>query len=94
MALENRNVTVAGRRTSIRLEPDMWHALAEICERENVSLHQVCTRVASGRLCLSSLTAAVRVFILNYYRFAATEQGHQMAGHGRRSDSPLWDAVL
>ncbi len=29
-----RNVNVRGRRTSIRLEPQIWDTLAEICRRE------------------------------------------------------------
>ncbi|HSR71382.1 MAG TPA: ribbon-helix-helix domain-containing protein, partial [Kiloniellales bacterium] len=33
-SLVNRNVFVGKRRTSLRLEPAMWDALAEICRRE------------------------------------------------------------
>jgi predicted DNA-binding ribbon-helix-helix protein len=43
--LVNRNVTVAGHRTSMRLEPSMWEALEEICRREGRTVHQVCTEV-------------------------------------------------
>ena len=44
-----RNVTVAGRRTSLRLEPEMWDALVEIGARESLSLHQLCTEVNRRR---------------------------------------------
>ncbi len=81
-ALQNRNVTLADRRTSLRLEPAMWDALEEVARRENRSLHEVCTWVESQRDALS-LTAAVRVFILAYFRAAATEAGHKAAGHGK-----------
>ncbi len=81
-ALQNRNVTLADRRTSLRLEPSMWDALEEVARRENRSLHEVCTWVESQRDALS-LTAAVRVFILAYFRAAATEAGHKAAGHGK-----------
>ncbi len=37
-SLISRNVTVAGHRTSMRLEPAMWDALGEICRREHASL--------------------------------------------------------
>jgi hypothetical protein len=37
----------------------------------------------------SSLTAAVRVFILAYFMAAATEEGHASAGHGSLADSRL-----
>lgn len=77
-----RNVTVAGRRTSLRMEPEMWDALQEVSQREKVSLHDLCTSVSKKRG-LHSMTAAIRVFLLNYFRAAATEAGHRKAGHGK-----------
>jgi len=79
--LVNRNVTVAGHRTSIRLEPAMWQALHELCARENVSLHDAVSTIAEGREA-SSLTSSIRAYLLAYYRSAATEDGHRRAGHG------------
>ena len=58
-AMIARNVTVAGRRTSVRLEPEMWESLQEIIARESITLHQLCTEIARQRG-LSSLTAAIR----------------------------------
>ncbi|MEQ1652525.1 MAG: ribbon-helix-helix domain-containing protein, partial [Hyphomicrobium sp.] len=81
-SLVSRNVTIAGHRTSVRLEPDMWAALKEICRRERASMHEVCTTVAQHKQQNSSLTAAIRVFIMAYFRAAATDDGHQKAGHG------------
>ena len=86
--LQSRNVTVAGRRTSVRLEPDMWQALQDICGREKVSLHDVCTMVAGSKDANTSLTAAIRVFIMAYFRDAATEDGHRTAGHGQGLGQP------
>lgn len=60
----------------------MWSALEEICIREGKTLHKICTEVDQRRAA-SSLTAALRVFILSYYRAAATEDGHADAGHGQ-----------
>lgn len=79
--LLNRNVTVSGHRTSMRLEPDMWNALDEICMREKCTVHDVCTLVDNRRKG-SSLTAAMRVFILAYFRAAATDEGHRRVGQG------------
>lgn len=79
--LVNRNVIVGRRRTSLRLEPAMWESLAEICRREDISLHDLCTLIDRRRHA-SSLTAAIRVFILAYFRAAATEAGHASVGHG------------
>jgi predicted DNA-binding ribbon-helix-helix protein len=77
-----RNVTVAGRRTSLRMEPEMWDALQEAAAREGLSLHDFCTGVAKRRGAYS-MTAAIRVHLLDYFRDAATEAGHKGAGHGK-----------
>jgi predicted DNA-binding ribbon-helix-helix protein len=79
--LINRNVTVAGHRTSIRLEPAMWEALNRVCTREDRSMNQLVTAIAGSRE-QSTLTAAIRVFLLSYYQAAATDEGHRRAGHG------------
>lgn len=79
--LQSRNVTVDGHRTSLRLETDVWDALDEICTRESLSVHEVCTLVEQRRTG-SSRTAAVRAFILGYFRDAASDTGHSRAGHG------------
>ncbi|WP_421780060.1 ribbon-helix-helix domain-containing protein [Kiloniella litopenaei] len=68
--LVNRNITLKGRRTSLRLEPDMWEALFEICVRENCPIGELCTQIDEAKED-SSLTAAIRVYILIYFRNAA-----------------------
>lgn len=80
-----RNVRVSGRRTSLRLEPQMWDALDEIALREGLSVGELCTKLDGSRSA-SALTAAVRVFIMSYFRVAATEAGHAGAGHGLLND--------
>lgn len=81
-SLVSRNITIFGRRTSIRLEPDMWVALNDIAERERCSVHDICALVYVRKSDATSLTAAIRVFLMLYYRAATTEQGHNNAGHG------------
>ncbi|MBM3490750.1 MAG: ribbon-helix-helix domain-containing protein [Alphaproteobacteria bacterium] len=44
-----RNVRIAGRRTSIKLEAAMWEALFELCARTGLSLDQVCALAACKR---------------------------------------------
>jgi predicted DNA-binding ribbon-helix-helix protein len=68
--LINRNVTVAGHRTSVRLEPAMWDALHHVSEREQKSLNDVVTEIARSQV-ESSLTAAIRVYLMSYFRAAA-----------------------
>ena len=82
--LVNRNVSIGERRTSMRLEPAMWDALAEICRREEMTVHDLCELIDERRRA-SSLTAAIRVFIVTYFRAAATEEGHANIGHGALS---------
>lgn len=80
--LISRNVMIHGVRTSMRLEPDVWDGLADICRREKLSLHRVCTVIKDGSQCGQSLTSAVRTCVLGYYRRATTPDGHVLAGHG------------
>jgi len=79
--LVNRNVVAGRGRTSMRLEPELWDALSEICEREAVDMSTLVRQVeAAGHA--GGRTSAVRVYIQNYFRAAATEIGHAGAGHG------------
>ena len=80
--LVNRNVVAGSGRTSMRLEPELWDALMEICEREGQDMSALVRRVeAEGHE--GGRTSAVRVFVLSYFRDAATEAGHLASGHGQ-----------
>jgi len=78
-----RNVTVHGHRTSVRLEPQIWESMTEICRREFCTPHDVCSYVAERKPPHGSLTSSLRVFILHYFHISATEDGHRKAGHGQ-----------
>lgn len=80
--LVSRNITIFGRRTSVRLEPEMWRALKDVARRENCSVHDLCSLVDLRKNANTSLTAAIRVFVMLYYKAASTEDGHNRAGHG------------
>jgi len=45
----------------------MWDALHEICEREEKSIAEIVTEADRDRR-ESSLTSAIRVFLLDYFR--------------------------
>jgi predicted DNA-binding ribbon-helix-helix protein len=64
----------------------MWDALTEICTREGRSLHDICAQVDKERD-QSGLTAGVRVYILKYFRDAATEEGHALASQRRNHNN-------
>src|SRR5690606_8168388 len=60
----------------------MWNALHEIARREKCKVHDICSLIHLRKNQNTSLTAAIRVFLRLYYRAAATEDGHNRAGHG------------
>jgi predicted DNA-binding ribbon-helix-helix protein len=70
------NVTVGGRRTSVRLEPTMWEGLHDIARRAGVTIHELVTQIDRHRTA-SSLTAAIRVHIVDFYRRAAIFPGQR-----------------
>jgi predicted DNA-binding ribbon-helix-helix protein len=77
-----RNVVVAGHRTSVRLEPMMWEALRDIAQQRDKSLHEIVTEIDRIRTA-SSLTAAIRVYIVAFYRTAAMRAGWGEAAGAR-----------
>ena len=64
--LVSRNITMRGRRTSVRLEPEMWTSLRDIAKRENCSIHDICSLISLRKNPQTSLTAAIRVFLISY----------------------------
>ncbi len=79
--LVNRNITADRGRTSMRLEPELWDALHEVCAREQITLGELVRRIES-RGHPGGRTSAVRVHIVEYFRAAATDSGHHAAEHG------------
>lgn len=69
---ERRNVVLEGRRTSLSLETQLWDSLAEIAEREDVSIDDICT-LAYQNLVGSSISSSVRVFLMTYYRYLSQQ---------------------
>lgn len=80
-----RQVVVYGRRTSIRLEPLLWDALREIAGRRGMALPELATEIAEHRT-IGNLTAAIRVYIVDFYRTEVL--GYLPASTGARSTSP------
>jgi predicted DNA-binding ribbon-helix-helix protein len=65
----------------MRLEPELWDMLSEICEREARDMSTLVRQIeAAGHS--GGRTSAVRVYIANYFRDAANEIGHAAVGHG------------
>jgi predicted DNA-binding ribbon-helix-helix protein len=55
----------------MRLEPELWEALEEICARERITMREVVRQIELTEHD-SSRTSAVRVYIVDYYRAAST----------------------
>ena len=69
--LVSKNVRIRNRRTSVRLEPEMWDALQEVAGLERCSIHDLCSAVEDLRAEDASFTGALRVFLMEYFRTAA-----------------------
>ena len=90
-SLVPRTLKLSGRDVSIRLEPSYWEGLEEISLREDLTVEELCGDVRDrmeqqGRRSSQagvSLANALRVFVVGYFRQAATERGHARAGHGQ-----------
>lgn len=78
--LISKNVTVLGKRTTMRLEPEIWLYLDEIAERAKMTVSEVCSKVC-GQYPDVKQSSLMRTFVASYYRNAATEEGHRRAGH-------------
>ena len=66
----SRSITINGRRTSIRMERSLWLALTDVAVRENCRLRDLIGMVDQIRGDFG-LTAAIRVFVVNYLRQAS-----------------------
>ena len=65
--LINRNVLTAEGRTSIRLEPELWDGIREICRREGWTKFDLVSQ-ACFRFPDRPRTSAVRTFLFIYFR--------------------------
>ena len=77
--LVNRNVIAGRGRTSMRLEPELWDALADICQRERKTLGEVIKQI-ENRGHPGGRTSAVRVHIVQYFR-ASNESAAALPKH-------------
>jgi Ribbon-helix-helix domain len=63
----------------------MWNGLADIARREQINIHSLCTFVADTKPDDVGSSTALRVYLFSYFRSAASEHAHLMAGHGMLS---------
>lgn len=71
-----RSFQIRGHRTSISLEDEFWDALQEMAAERDVSLSQLVAEIDTARdATATSLSGAIRLAILGYYREAAAKSG-------------------
>ena len=66
-----RSVMIAGHRTSVSLEETFWQALREIAAARGQSVQALIGTIDAGRA-EQNLSSAIRVFVLNAVRGAAS----------------------
>lgn len=67
-SLRLRTVSLAGRRTTVRLEAAMWDALQEIAERKGNSLNELLTHIERTANHESSFAASLRSYAIRFFR--------------------------
>ncbi len=76
-----------GGVSHVAQHPDQpQHRRRAICRRERTSPSELCRRIEKLGL-KGGRTSAMRVYVLQYFRAAATEEGHIAAGHGMADHS-------
>lgn len=60
-----RSIEISGHRTSITIEDEFWTALNQIAAEQNIGVQTIVARIAQHEQ--SSLSSAVRVFVLRHY---------------------------
>ena len=77
-----RSILLNGRKTSVSLENEFWHALHEIADREYVAVSAVVEQIDKDRDNIN-LSSAIRVFILKHFRFQNKMETIQTVHFGR-----------
>jgi predicted DNA-binding ribbon-helix-helix protein len=65
-----RSIWVDGHRSTVRLEPVMWEALGDIARHHSIPVIALIDRIGKQRPSGYSLTSAIRVYIVEFYRAA------------------------
>jgi predicted DNA-binding ribbon-helix-helix protein len=69
------SVKIAGHNSSVSLEDAFWGALREIAVIQNMRMSELVSHIAKHRE-NKNLSSAIRVFVLDHYRQAASDR-HQ-----------------
>ena len=72
-SVTKRNIVIDGHKTSVSLEDAFWNALKEIAYTKQTTLSELVAHIDSVRKqrdlsSLSSLSSAIRLFVLEHFR--------------------------
>ena len=70
--IKKRSVVIAGHKTSVSLEAPFWEALKEIAARRRTSVNRLIAELDRRRD--GNLSSAIRVFVLENWRRAASRR--------------------
>lgn len=76
-----RSITIAGHRTSVFVDDGFWQALGEIAAGRGDSLAALVAEIDQSRGG-ASLSAAIRNFVLDWYRTRGTDGGADATAAG------------
>jgi len=79
--LQPRSITVAGRRTTVRLEDTYWDELQRMASERRTSIAHIVSSIDAAQP--SNLSSAIRVFILRSVR-ATVDRAH---ARGKRQNA-------
>ncbi len=88
-----RSIKIAGHDTSVSLEDAFWGALREIATAQNVAVSELVSRIDKERQ-NKNLSSAIRVFVLDRYRQAASNRHQLMAKQRDEPGSPITVGTL
>ena len=73
--LKKRNIKIKGSRTSVRLEPQVWEILHQIADEMGCDVNQLCEFIHNRKSECSSLSSAIRVFLISYLNIQRKKGG-------------------
>ena len=64
--LQRKNIRIHETRTSVTLEPKAWQVLQDLAKENETTVHELCTFIYDRKSKDSSLSSAIRVFLISY----------------------------
>ncbi len=66
--LMERELTVCGSRTTLRLEPAIWASLEDMAGADEHAIDDLCTAISMSRPTEGNLSNSIRQFVLGFNR--------------------------